>query len=263
MLIFDVKTTGDNLDEDEILQLAIINEKGDILYNNTFKPIFHNKWDTSEINFVSPSDTKECKTFKDCKDDIQKVFNTDEWICSYDVITAGQFLEHNGINLDDKQAIPVSGEYMELNMGWDEENHCFKEYPLLTSSRALGYEWGDGEPNTALGDAKATLFVHESIKDEYAEHQRQKEIKEIEKREAELSKQHKHYSSNATSNNPKKGFMYYFRWFLSIMFIITPFSSNYEGDRGSGFFIALIIALLINPVSFPKIKALFKNGKKD
>lgn len=85
VLFLDTETTGLQ-DDDEILELAIVNGYGEIVFHHFFKPINHIKWDDAEtINHISPSDVKNEKPVTDYYKELNTIFKSADTLIIYNV----------------------------------------------------------------------------------------------------------------------------------------------------------------------------------
>lgn len=54
-IVIDTETTGLDPFRDELLQVSIIDEDGNVLFDSYFKPLKHKEWSKAEsVNHISP-----------------------------------------------------------------------------------------------------------------------------------------------------------------------------------------------------------------
>ena len=73
-IFIDVETTGLSAD-DEIVQVSIIDNNGNILMNEYCKPINREEWkEASQINNIYPEDVVNCKPYSFYKDKVKRIY---------------------------------------------------------------------------------------------------------------------------------------------------------------------------------------------
>ena len=66
IIFIDIETTGLSLKNDEILQLSMIDEDENVLFNEYFKPLNKTSWEKAEeINHITPKMVSDKPTFRD------------------------------------------------------------------------------------------------------------------------------------------------------------------------------------------------------
>ena len=85
VLFLDTETTGVK-DDDEVLELAIINGYGEVLFHHFFKPINHTEWKEAEnINHISPNDVANEKPISDYYTELNDIFKKADMLIIYNV----------------------------------------------------------------------------------------------------------------------------------------------------------------------------------
>ena len=157
ILIFDTETTGIFPNSEEILELAIINGCGDVLFNERFKPEKKKTWPKSQaINGISPDDVKDCKTLKEFLPQLQDIFNKPVMIAGYNVGFDLKFIHAAGIKTHAKYIKDVMKDFSDERGEYDEKHGHNKWFKLEEAAKYYNYQF---EPHGALEDCKATLFV--------------------------------------------------------------------------------------------------------
>lgn len=162
IICFDLETTGLN-DRDEILQIAIINGYGDVLFNEYIKPKRKKKWPKAEeINHISPSDVQNCQTFSYYRDVIQEIFDDAEYVIGYNCNDFDiPIIERAGIDVKGKKydVYEAAKKYLKKKKGAEK----FKKMSLKLECVApfdFGYNFN---AHDALEDCRATLHVFNCI----------------------------------------------------------------------------------------------------
>ena len=157
ILIFDTETTGIFPDSEEILELAIVNGCGDILFNERFKTAHKKSWPKAqEINGISPEDVKDCKTLAEYLPQLQEIFDKPKIIAGYNVGFDLKFIHAAGIKTNAPGIIDVMKRFADSRGIYDEKHGHNKWFKLEEAAKYYNYQF---EPHGALEDCKATLFV--------------------------------------------------------------------------------------------------------
>lgn len=83
ILFLDTETTGVK-DDDEILELAIVDGYGTVVFHEFFKPMNHTEWDDAEaVNHISPSDVKNKKHVTEYYHQLKEIFKDAETLIIY------------------------------------------------------------------------------------------------------------------------------------------------------------------------------------
>ena len=161
ILIFDTETTGIFPKSDEILELAIINGCGDVLFNERFKPEHKTSWPEAEaINGIAPESVKDCKPFSFYKSQLQTIFDTPKIIAGYNVGFDMRFIHAAGIKTHSDYLIDVMKDFADFRGIYDDEHKHNKWFKLNEAAKYYNYQF---EPHNALEDTKATLFVFKKL----------------------------------------------------------------------------------------------------
>lgn len=159
VLVIDTETTGLKAGEDEILQLSIVDEDKNIVFNEYFKPTKHDSWpEASKINHIYPDMLSSCKSILDRANDIEKIFANAKLIIGYNVDFDLDFLRASGIKISkNKKTADVMRMHQDSTL-----NH--RRVSLVKCCEAHGYNWSnDIGPHNALGDCYATLFCYNAL----------------------------------------------------------------------------------------------------
>lgn len=158
-IYLDFETTG--LDEfDEILQIAMINEKGRVLFYKLFKP---NKetWDEAmEINKITPTDVKDAPKIEEYIDNISDLLTRTQEIICYNVEFEKKFLNKYNIkytnNFQDCMII-----FAKYYGEWSEYFEDYKWKSLSFAAQYLNYNFKNS--HNSLSDVFATKYIYEKL----------------------------------------------------------------------------------------------------
>ena len=161
-IVIDTETTGVTT-SDEILQVSIIDEHANVLFNELIRPDFKESWPFAQaVHGISPENVANCNNFAYFRDRIQNIINEADEIIGYNVTFDLNFLERFGIECKSKPVYDVMYPFSKVYGEW---NSRFKRYTwqkLTTCASYYGYQWEESAHNS-LGDVKATLFCYNKL----------------------------------------------------------------------------------------------------
>lgn len=156
-IILDTETTGLDSSIDEILQLSIIDEQGNVLFNEHFKPIIATEWKAAEsVNGISPKMVADCEDIYHYFGEIQQILYDADIIIGYNTDFDLAFLQSCDFQLyEDTETVDVMQEFAPI-YGEQNENG-YKWQKLTTCAAYYGYDWGTDAAHNSLADCRATL----------------------------------------------------------------------------------------------------------
>ena len=166
VVVLDTETTGLKVGYYELLQVSILNGKGETLYNGYLKPVWRETWEEAErVHHITPANVADAPTIDEEIAMIGSLLRSAKTIVGYNVQFDLRFLQHAGLVLDDEQEIfdvmlnfaPIYGEYNEYygDYKWQKLSVCAAYY---------GYPWTQEEQHNSLEDCRATLFCYRQMK---------------------------------------------------------------------------------------------------
>ena len=166
-ICFDTETTGLGK-YDEILQLAIINGVGDVLFNELIKPKQQtNWWQAEKVHHISPKMVEKCNTIDSYLPMLAEIFKKSEICVGYNLPYDIRMLKQSGVpmrclNRKECQHIDIMKDFAPV-FGEKGKNNRFKWQNLITCAAYYDYDWGEEKAHGALADAKATLFCFKKL----------------------------------------------------------------------------------------------------
>lgn len=164
-IIFDTETTGLNSEVDEILQLSIIDDNENVLFNEYFKPLVKEEWEQAmAVHGITPKFVQNKKSIIEYKKEIQKIFANADVIIGYNLGFDMAFLQDINIKYDiDKSYIDVMINFSKIYGEWSEKHGNYKLKPLSCATEYYNYEW-QGNAHDSLSDCLATLYCYKKMK---------------------------------------------------------------------------------------------------
>lgn len=165
----DIETTGVDID-DEILQLSIVDEDMNILFDSYFKPVRHTTWNEAQkVNNITPNMVKDAKTLEESKDEILAILEGAESIVGYNHVNFDiPFLERELQWMNTKPLHDVMYMYADYMVG-DNPYNSYKFYKLVDlmdkfDFKHSGYANGKSA-HDACYDVLATMYGYNKLKE--------------------------------------------------------------------------------------------------
>jgi DNA polymerase III epsilon subunit-like protein len=159
-IYLDTETTGLNKNgTDEILEISMIDEKGEILLDTLVQPTKNTEWKIAkEIHGISPEMVKSAPTFGAIRKNIERIINGNNVII-YNADYDSQFLMRELRGAKKVQCCMLK--FAEF-YGEPGRYGGYKWQKLDKAARIAGHEW-TGKAHRALADTKATKTVWEYL----------------------------------------------------------------------------------------------------
>lgn len=146
VLVIDTETTGLDLFDDELLQIAIIDGAGRTVFFSYVKPTNHTSWpEAQRVNGITPDFIRCSPPMKRLRDAISDVLSDAEVLVGYNLPFDIAFLRKAGITIPDADQVDVMYEAAFIFGKLESLSYC--------ASRC-GFEF---QAHDALNDAQATL----------------------------------------------------------------------------------------------------------
>lgn len=85
-IVIDTETTGLDPFHDELLQVSIIDEEGNVLFDSYFKPIRHTDWwEAESVNGISPEMVADAPYINEKAAELYAILSQAHWIIGYNV----------------------------------------------------------------------------------------------------------------------------------------------------------------------------------
>lgn len=171
-IILDTETTGlRTSDGAEIIQLSIINQDGEVLFNEYFKPMFSESWEAAmKVNGITPEMVSDKPCIYEKLPEILAILRGAGRVIGYNTPFDLGMLGSVGAELPEEIPVedvmrdfaPIYGEY-------NEERGAYKWQSLTTCAAYYGYDWGKDAAHDSLADCRATLFCYKKMRDQHSE----------------------------------------------------------------------------------------------
>jgi DNA polymerase III epsilon subunit-like protein len=174
-IVLDVETTGlqcrprdkdtsqrDDTAFDEILQLAIVDDAGNPLFYESFKPLYKKSWKSAQkIHGIAPADVKDKAHFEDKLSEIQSIINTSTLIVAYNAEFDLGFLHAQRIELNKKHYVCLMKEFARVYGARRKYGGGYIWQPLDTCARYYGVR--NPHMHNALSDTQTALLCYQAL----------------------------------------------------------------------------------------------------
>lgn len=162
-IILDTETTGLNSYADEILQLSIINENAETLYNQYFKPQRVKSWrDAQTVNGISPEMVKDFPQIWKERSKIQSIIDSADIIIGYNTSFHMDFLFFSEI-FSIAKIVDIMEEFAEVYGEWSDYFDSYKWQKLSVCAEYYNYNWENDKAHDSLADCRATLHCYKEM----------------------------------------------------------------------------------------------------
>jgi DNA polymerase-3 subunit epsilon len=186
-LFLDTETTGLNAKYEELVELSLIDDKGNVLINTLLKPTKKTEWKQAQaIHGISPEMVKDAPTFADIAEQFFTLVNqpNQELVIynkSFDlpfleIVLPKRYSQIEKLNVPysksktsflNKIEIPTHCcmlEFASFYGQWDDYRQSYKWQTLLFASDVVGYEF-EGKAHRSLSDTKACHAVWQFLEE--------------------------------------------------------------------------------------------------
>lgn len=163
-IFIDTETTGLCHQSDEVLEISIINENGDILLDTLVKPTHKTEWPEAQaIHGITPEMIRgnNAPTLKSLAPTIASIIHEADQVVAYNVAYDKPFIEDAGILSDFNDQTPwfcAMEAFAEVYGVWDQYRNQYKWQKLTKAAEHVGHKW-QGEAHRSLADCQATLSI--------------------------------------------------------------------------------------------------------
>lgn len=156
-IVLDTETTGLQPDFDELLELAIIDQDGKILFCERFRPMAKSWPEAEAIHHIAPADVAGAKPYGHYKQAVQKIIVGSPLLVGYNLSFDLRFLDVE---------IPFNAEFYDVMEAFAaiygvRRQGGYAYQRLEVCARYYGYEF---RAHSAMEDAKATLHCYRCMK---------------------------------------------------------------------------------------------------
>lgn len=153
-IVIDTETTGFKPGFDEILQLSIVDQDGNTLWNRLYKPENRDSWlDAEMVNHISPQMVADKPHIKEDLPEIQKILDDAGMAYAWNAPFDFAFLGEAGLHFDITRAYDTMSEY-------GQKYHSTHWYKLANAAEEQHYTF---QQHDSLNDAKATLYLQNIV----------------------------------------------------------------------------------------------------
>lgn len=167
VVYLDFETTGLS-SEDEVLQVAIIDDKERVLLYKLCKPQNHTTWDDAmKINGITPADVESEYPFENYVDLVSSILIRANTIICYNAQFELKFINKYGVKYSSTESVekfedPMI-EFSNIYGDWSQYYQSYKYQKLITAANYYSYDF-EGYEHNSLADVFATKFISERMR---------------------------------------------------------------------------------------------------
>lgn len=162
--VIDFETTGLKAGIDEILQVSIIDENYNTLYNTYCKPLRHTTWEAAQkINGITPNMVTSKPPFNLCREKVKEILTAADEVIAYNADFENGFLKAYGIYIDPGKWVDPMIMFARIYGEYDSFHDSYKWQSLTKCAKYYGYEF---KAHDSLEDVKATLYCYKKMIEE-------------------------------------------------------------------------------------------------
>lgn len=162
-IVLDFETTGFPEDGGEVLQVAVIDDKGETLMNGFCRPEHTESWEQAQaIHGITPEAVAGCPTFREGY--LPKLLELIESAGAVVIYNVGFELAILRLTYGVKPTatyIDPMEMFAEVWGDWSEYHQSYRWQKLETAAGYYGYEF---KAHDALEDVRATRYIYEKMK---------------------------------------------------------------------------------------------------
>ncbi|MDE5722195.1 MAG: 3'-5' exonuclease [Clostridia bacterium] len=160
-IVLDFETTGLPYEDPEVLQVSVINDKGETLMSGYCRPERATSWEEAQaIHGISPEMVKDCPTFLEGY--LPKLLELIESVAA--VVAYNAAFEREVLrNYDAEPVTAFIDPMLMFAEVYGEWNDYFQDYRWQTLNTAASYYGYEFKAHDALEDVKATQYIYEKM----------------------------------------------------------------------------------------------------
>ena len=168
IICFDTETTGIGPGA-EILQMAIVDGEGEVLFDELVRPKRTKAWpEAQRVHHISPEMVAEKEDIDFHRERIANILEQAKVYVGYNILFDIKMLKYANFSMEPfhrktVQVIDVMRNFASLHGEWDpvKRRHTWKK--LADCAKHYQYDWGTERAHGALADTKATLYCFKKM----------------------------------------------------------------------------------------------------
>lgn len=158
-IYIDTETTGLDPQTDDVIEIAIIGDAGNVLLDTLCRPLKNNTWDDAQrIHGITPAMCAGRPSLPDLIPQIQQIISQHDEVVIYNANFDASFLQEAGLQMDNMVVCCAMQSYSEHIGEWSNYHNNYRWHKLTAAAAYVGHEWL-GEAHRALADAQAARSV--------------------------------------------------------------------------------------------------------
>ena len=165
-IVIDTETTGLCAGEDEILQLSIISESGEKLFDSYFRPLHKSSSAAQAVNNDSTDMVANAPSIAEKAAEIQRILNSADTIIGYNTSFDADFITAAGLIIPKRaEIVDIMPIFAEIYGEWSDCHGGYKWQKLTTCAAYYHFDWNSitMSAHNSLADCFATLYCFKCI----------------------------------------------------------------------------------------------------
>jgi DNA polymerase-3 subunit epsilon len=161
-VFLDLETTGLNPRIDEIVEIGILDENGQVLLDTLVRPVWHRSWPGAQrVHGIAPADVQDAPTHEALRPRIIEAVR-DALVVIYNAPFDAGFLRFElAASAEIRCAMR---EFAEVFGEWSDWHGSYHWQKLHVAADYVGFDW-DGANHRAINDCQATRAVWRYLRD--------------------------------------------------------------------------------------------------
>ncbi len=169
-VVFDTETTGLSKGHDEIVQICIVDQDGQVQMNQLIKPVISIGAKSAEIHGITEAKVSDASLFDHLHTKIRDLLHG-KTVIAYNLdfdlpMLTGVVAKHKLEPIKPTKTGCAMIQFAKFYGGWNDYHQSYRWQKLITAARYFDLDW-DGSAHDAAADVKMTIEVIKKMAEYY------------------------------------------------------------------------------------------------